>query len=354
MNTKKLRVGALSVFAACAVGVAGATHAIAQEKFEWKVGTTHPQQSPTFKALEDLAAKVDAMSAGRLTIEVFPAGAIVPAAEAYPAMVSGVFDAVMFFGTWIEGRNSAWLLANHTPFGFEDRDAIQMWYFTNDGIEQVSALSKDDGIRLEPFVSQGMEMGMFCREPVKSLADLKGKKLRIGPGPHIPIFDELGVETLALSYQETYSGLERGVVDCAEWDTPFTNYFAKLHEVGPYLLYPAWWQPSAIALLGTRQESYDKLPADLQAIWDVTVREVGLEWSLRSKALDIEHMKLIVDQLKGVYSFPPEEMERLRELAPKALASYADANPDFKALFDNQQAYRESYNEYPFLFRFPN
>ena len=332
----------------------GAGGAVAQDDFSWKVGTTHPQQSPTFKALEDLAVKVDAMSAGRLTIEVFPAGAIVPPGETYPSMVSGVFDAAMFYGTWIEGRNSAWLLSNHTPFGFEDRDAILMWYYTEGGLEQVSELSKDDGIKLEPFVAQGMEMGMFCREPVTSLADLEGKKLRIGGGPHIPIFNALGVETLALSYQETYSGLERGVVDCAEWDTPFTNYFAKLHEVGPYLLYPAWWQPSATALLGTRIESYDKLPDDLKAIWDVAVREVGLEWSLHSKALDIEHMKLIVNDLKGVYSFPPEDMQRLRELAPEQLQAYSEENPDFKAIFEDQQEFRNRYNEYPFLFKFPN
>lgn len=328
--------------------------AIAQESFTWKVGTTHPQTSPTFKALEDLSGKVDAMSAGRLTIEVFPAGAIVPAAETYPSMVSGVFDAAMFYGTWIEGRNSAWLLSNHTPFGFEDRDAIQMWYYTQGGLEQVSALSSDDGIKIDPFVAQGMEMGMFCREPITSLADLKGKKLRIGGGPHIPIFNALGVETLALSYQETYSGLERGVVDCAEWDTPYTNFFAKLHEVGPHLLYPAWWQPSATALMGTRQESFDALPDDLKAIWEVAVREVGLEWSLHSKALDIEHMKKIVGQLESVNSFPPEDMARLRKLAPEQLAAYSNANPDFKAIFENQQDFRDRYNEYPFLFKFPD
>lgn len=349
-NTLRL-AGALAIGGFWLLGAGGA---VAQDSFAWKVGTTHPQQSPTFKALEDLAVKVDAMSAGRLTIEVFPAGAIVPPGETYPSMVSGVFDAAMFYGTWIEGRNSAWLLSNHTPFGFEDRDAILMWYYTEGGLEQVSELSKDDGIKLEPFVAQGMEMGMFCREPVTSLADLEGKKLRIGGGPHIPIFNALGVETLALSYQETYSGLERGVVDCAEWDTPFTNYFAKLHEVGPYLLYPAWWQPSATALLGTRTESYDKLPDDLKAIWDVAVREVGLEWSLHSKALDIEHMKLIVNDLKGIYSFPPEDMQRLRELAPEQLQAYSDANPDFKAIFEDQQEFRNRYNEYPFLFKFPN
>ncbi len=344
----------VGILALSGFGLLGTGGTLAQDSFSWKVGTTHPQQSPTFKALEDLAIKVDAMSAGRLTIEVFPAGAIVPPGETYPSMVSGVFDAAMFYGTWIEGRNSAWLLSNHTPFGFEDRDAILMWYYTEDGLEQVSKLSKNDGIKLEPFVAQGMEMGMFCREPVKSLADLEGKKLRIGGGPHIPIFNALGVETLGMSYEETYSGLERGIVDCAEWDTPFTNYFAKLHEVGPYLLYPAWWQPSATALMGTRMASYERLPDDLKAIWDVAVREVGLEWSLRSKALDIEHMKKIVDELQGIYSFPPEDMQRLRELAPEQLQAYSEANPDFKAIFEDQQEFRSRYNEYPFLFKFPD
>ena len=81
---------------------------------------------------------------------------------------------------------------------------------------------------------------------------------------------------------------------------------------------------------------------------------MGLEWSLHSKALDIEHMKLIVNDLKGIYSFPPEDMQRLRELAPEQLQAYSEANPDFKAIFEDQQEFRSRYNEYPFLFKFPN
>ncbi len=319
----------------------------------WKVGSTHPTNSSVYMALEDLAKKVAELSNGRLVLKTYPAGAIVPATETYPSLVNGVFDAALFFGTWIEGRNSAWSLANHTPMGFEDRDAIQMWYYTDDGIKVINELSAKDNVKVEPFVAQGMEMGMFCRKPVRSLADLKGKKLRIGPGPHVAVFREFGVETLALAYQETYSGLDRGVIDCAEWDVPFSNYEMKLHEVGPYLLYPAWWQPSAISLVGTSQKSYDKLPKDLKAIWDTTVREIGLEWSLKSKELDIEKMELMSKELKEINAFSPEEMKQIRAAVKNVLAEYASKNPDYKKILESQQSFREKYNKFPALFRFP-
>ncbi len=319
----------------------------------WKVGATHPANSSVYMALEDLAKKVSELSNGRLVLETYPADAIVPSTETYPSLVNGVFDAALFFGTSIEGRNSAWSLANHTPMGFEDRDAIQMWYYTDDGIEMINELSAKDNVKVEPFVAQGMEMGMFCREPVRSLADLEGKKLRIGPGPHTAVFRKFGVETLALAYQETYSGLDRGVIDCAEWDVPFSNYQMKLHEVGPYLLYPAWWQPSAISLIGTSQESYEKLPKDLKAIWDTTVREIGLEWSLKSKVLDIEKMELMSKELKEINTIPPEEMEKIKVAVKDVLAEYASKNPEYKKIWESQQSFREKYNKFPALFRFP-
>jgi len=319
----------------------------------WKVGSTHPANSSVYMALEDLAKKVSELSNGRLVLQTYPAGAIVPATETYPSLVNGVFDAALFFGTWLEGRNSAWSLANHTPMGFEDRDAIQMWYYTDDGTELINELSAKDKVKIEPFVAQGMEMGMFCRKPVRSLADLRGKKLRIGPGPHNAVFRKFGVETLALAYQETYSGLDRGVIDCAEWDVPYSNYEMKLHEVGPYLLYPAWWQPSAISIIGTSHKSYDKLPNDLKAIWDTTVRGIGLEWSLKSKALDIEKMELMSKELKEMNTFPPEDMEKIKTAVKKVLAEYASKNPEYKKVLESQESFREKYNKFPSLFRFP-
>ncbi|MGA0315600.1 MAG: hypothetical protein ACO3MJ_09470, partial [Alphaproteobacteria bacterium] len=61
-----------------------------------------------------------------------------------------------------------------------------------------------------------------------------------------------------------------------------------------------------------------------------------------------------VGQLESVNSFPPEDMARLRKLAPEQLAAYSNANPDFKAIFENQQDFRDRYKEYPFLFKFPD
>jgi TRAP-type mannitol/chloroaromatic compound transport system substrate-binding protein len=47
-------------------------------------------------------------------------------------------------------------------------------------------------------------------------------------------------------------------------------------------------------------------------------------------------------------------MARLRKLAPEQLAAYSNANPDFKAIFEDQQEFRGRYDEYPFLFKFPD
>src|SRR5215510_12842252 len=56
---------------------------------------------------------------------------------------------------------------------------------------------------------------VFCRKPVKDLADLKGRKVRtFGPTLN-DLMSAVGATPVSLAYAETYTALERGVVDCA-------------------------------------------------------------------------------------------------------------------------------------------
>ena len=85
MKRRKFIAGAGAV----AAGVAGIVHApyvIAQPKVRWRMPTTWtPALNVMLGSAQRLAAMVDEMSGGRLTIEVFPAGQTVPPL--------GVFDA---------------------------------------------------------------------------------------------------------------------------------------------------------------------------------------------------------------------------------------------------------------------
>jgi hypothetical protein len=55
----------------------------------------------------------------------------------------------------------------------------------------------------------------FCRDPIASLADLKGKRVRTPGGSQNDFIQAIGAQPVAIGFPEVYGALERGVVDCA-------------------------------------------------------------------------------------------------------------------------------------------
>jgi TRAP-type C4-dicarboxylate transport system substrate-binding protein len=98
---------------------------------------------------------------------------------------------------------------------------------------------------------------VFCRKPLKDLADLKGRKVRtFGPSLN-DLMSAVGATPVSLAYAETYTALERGVVDCAITGSGSGNaakwYEVTTHQytlplswaVSGYFANLAWWNKLA-------------------------------------------------------------------------------------------------------------
>ncbi|HEX9434911.1 MAG TPA: TRAP transporter substrate-binding protein [Burkholderiales bacterium] len=86
---------------------------------------------------------------------------------------------------------------------------------------------------------------LFCRQPMKSFADLKGRKVRTF-GPSLgDLVVEVGGQPVSIAFGEVYSALERGTVDCAVTGTQSANA-TKWYEVTTHMyLLPLAWATSA-------------------------------------------------------------------------------------------------------------
>src|SRR2546430_1747240 len=107
---------------------------------------------------------------------------------------------------------------------------------------------------------------VFCRKPVKDLADLKGRKVRtFGPTLN-DLMSAVGATPVSLAYAETYTALERGVVDCAITGSGCGNA-AKWYQVTThhYTLPLSWASSGYFANLSW----WNKLAPDLDAAVDI-------------------------------------------------------------------------------------
>lgn len=103
---------------------------------------------------------------------------------------------------------------------------------------------------------------VFCNAEIKSLADLKGKKIRASGRMTAKLLDALGAESVNVSFGEVSGALQRGVVDCAVTGAG-SGYSAGWWEVSTHLmpLPLGGWDPVVTAI---NQDKWKTLSAEQQ------------------------------------------------------------------------------------------
>lgn len=135
-------------------------------------------------------------------------------------------------------------------------------------------------IAMYPFPAQVF----FCREPVKSLADLKGRKVRTHGGSLNDLISAIGAQPVGIGFPEVYSALERGVADCAITGTSSGNG-ARWYEVTKHMYaLPVGW---AIAGYYVNTTWWNKLDPQVRAFLETTFKELEqAQWDLGAKATE--------------------------------------------------------------------
>ena len=75
---------------------------------------------------------------------------------------------------------------------------------------------------------------LYCRDPLKSLADMKGRKVRSSGVSQSDFLSAIGASAIPMSFTEVQQGLQKGVIDCAITGT-LGGYSAKWWEGAKYL-----------------------------------------------------------------------------------------------------------------------
>ena len=192
--------------------------AFAQQKLQ--IAGNFASEHPSSVAVDQVFKKeVARLTHNQLQVDVFPAMQLGGAKENVDAVRSGTLALTWVGGAFLS-RIAPELEAVSLPFVFRNREAA---FRVIDG--PVGA-AIDKKLQDKGFLTLGwMELGARhitnSRGPIKSMADLKGLKLRLQPNEtHLATFRALGANPVAMDVKELYSALEQRVVDAQE--NPYT------------------------------------------------------------------------------------------------------------------------------------
>jgi len=317
---KKAGMGTAAVVASTAVN---APAVLAKKSYRWKMVTTWPPKLPVLQeGCERLAKRIGEVSDGRLQIQVFAAGELVPALGIFDAVSQGTVEVGSGASYYWAGKAPAaqWFAA--VPFGM-NAQGLAAWFHGGDGLKLWEEVYAPFNLIPRPGGSTGVQMGGWFNKKINSIKDFKGLKMRI-PGLGGKVLSKAGGTVVLLPGGEIFTSLDRGVIDATEWVGPLHDLRMGFYQAAKYYYYPGWHEPGTYLEYFFNKKAYESLPKDLQHIIDVTCMENEL-WVLSQ--FDARNgaalQELITKHKVQLVKFPDEVLNDLRKLADEVVAEEA-------------------------------
>jgi TRAP-type mannitol/chloroaromatic compound transport system substrate-binding protein len=271
MKRRDILVGAGSLAVGAAVSFPAP--AIAQGLLKLKMVTDWPAGSLGLQSsAERLAKTISAASSGRITIEVFPANALVKALETFDAVGAGVADMYHSAEYYWEKKSSAFNFFTTVPFGFS-ADELFAWVQYGGGQELWDTLSGQFNIKPLLCLNTGVQMGGWFNGELTSLAGFKGLRYRM-PGLGGEVLRRLGATVVNLPGGEIVQALKSGAIDASEWVGPWMDMDLGLHKAANYYYYPGFHEPGTGLTVGINKRLWESLAvSDRRLIDDAAAAE---------------------------------------------------------------------------------
>ncbi len=334
--TMKTHLTRLAMAAVLGTGLL-AQGALAAE-YEWTFQTSETAGEPQFEIKKQWAQNVGVMSGGRIAIEILPVGAVVGHDQTLDAVSSGILQGHLTDPSYFSGTNPAFGMIGNLVGAWGDPNEF-LDYMNNGGGEALyNKIAEPYGIHLIGAAATGLE-AFVSKKPIRSVDDLKGLKLRAPQGMVYNIFQNAGATPVNLPGSEVYTGLEKGVIDAADYTVFSTNHQQGLHQFARYPGYPGFHSLPMVDV-SLNKEIWDGLPDDLKRILEVSVDAMAYDMVTKLKALDQEAVnEARADPEIEIIDMPAEERAKFRRIAEEEWKVWAEKSELNQEIYDSVVAH---------------
>jgi|TARA_R110002072_G_scaffold2069_11_gene17429 TRAP-type mannitol/chloroaromatic compound transport system substrate-binding protein len=315
--------------------------AVLAAEYEWKFQTSAQAGDNFYPIQKAWGDRVGVMSGGRIKIEILPVGAIVPYNETLDAVGANIIQGHITDPSYFAGKDPAFAMLGNLVGAYSA--PLQMFRFMEygGGKELFNELVNPYGLQFIGAAAAGVE-AFVSAKPIRSVADLKGIKMRAPEGMVQEIFALAGASPVPLPGSEVYTSLEKGVIDAADYTVFSTNNALGLHKFAKYPIYPGF-HSMPVMDVSMNKEIWDGLPDDLKEILSVSVRDFAFDITSRLEAQDA---KAVVEVRKDptieIIDWPIEERVKFTTIAKNEWANWAKRSPMAQKVYDAVTVYLRS------------
>jgi TRAP-type mannitol/chloroaromatic compound transport system substrate-binding protein len=305
----------------------------AKAEYRWKMVTTWPKNFPGLgTAANKLAALIGEMSGGRIHIKVYGAGELVPAFEVFDAVSRGTAEVGHGSAYYWKGKNEAAQFFSTVPFGLTAQE-MNAWIYYGGGQELWDELYGQFGLVGVPGGNTGVQMGGWFNKEIKSLADLKGLKMRI-PGLGGEVLKRLGGTPVNLPGGELFTSLQSGAIDATEWVGPYNDLAFGLYKAAKYYYFPGFHEPGTILEAMFNKEALESLPKDLKSIVLNAAKVVNQDLLSEYTARNPAALDALLNKHKAeLRAYPDDVLKALRKISREVVEELANKDAFSKKVY---------------------
>jgi tripartite ATP-independent transporter DctP family solute receptor len=286
----------------------------------------HNKDFPTNKAVAFMGDELSKASGGKDNIKVFGDSALGSEKDTIEQVKIGALDMVRvnfaaFNGIVPESMMPA------LPFLFRDMDHFRKTMYGPQGDKILAGFEKAGFVGLAIYESGARSM--YSKKPIKTLADIKGMKVRVQPSDlFVSMVGAMGASPTPMPYNEVYTGLKTGLLDAAENNYPSYDE-AKHFESAP--VYSETMHSMSPEVLVFSKKVWDTLGKEQQA----TIRKAAkASVPVYVKLWDAKEKEARADVIKGGATIvPAAQIDRASFVAvEKPVWDKFATTPELKAL----------------------
>jgi TRAP-type mannitol/chloroaromatic compound transport system substrate-binding protein len=306
--------------------------------FTFKIQSSDPSGDKNYQVQQEWADRVEAMSGGRLDIELLPVGSVVKHTETLDAIKMGILDGHVTATGYFSGKDPAFGLIGNTVGAWSDTSQLLQYINYGGGYQVMTDLYAPYGVKFVGGSTTGVE-SFVSKVPLNGVDDLKGLKLRAPEGLVQQVFAAAGASPVNLPGSEVFTGLSKGVIDAADYTVFSTNQKAGMNDVATHPVQPGFHSLPLIDI-SVSQKKWDKLPADLQEILTVSVRDFAQDITTQLRIAD----QLAVKEAQAnpeitIHDWSAEERKKFRAIAQSQWEIYAQKSPNAEKVYQSISAY---------------
>ncbi|MBL4682809.1 MAG: TRAP transporter substrate-binding protein [Pseudomonadales bacterium] len=316
-----------------------------QEQIQWRVpvafGTNLPALGDNIVYVSETLRKA---TAGRVQLNVFEPGLLIPTFS----ITEGVRDKKIEAGyTWLgydQGRIPATPLISAVPFGMEPWE-FTAWYYEDEGKMLTESLYHPHNVHPILCGVIGPETAGWFRQPIESLDDFKGLKIRFA-GLGGKVLQKLGASVTMIPGSEIFQALEKGAIDATEFSMPAVDQMLGFDRVAKYNYFPGWHQTFTAAHLVVNLDIWQGLSEANKSLIEMACT-AGVIRNL-SKGEAIQGAVMQGFEEKGVtpMKFSREILKQLAFVTEAVLQEEADNDADFARIRASQIKFQSAYKHW--------